>query len=160
MEQPSSRRRKPIPGDEPDRTSSRQHEWSVKTIKSYCIALCPVITCLFVLFVFWRQWSTSDQLKAIIPVKIPHVHHETHPPSPDTASPGIELHPEDHAYRDPGIQHLHWALSSEEIRPDGVLKRVHLINGNDYPQDIELDPADSDQVSSPDPLSRRVQETL
>jgi hypothetical protein len=158
MEPPSSRRRKPITGDEPDRTSSRQHGWPIKSLKSYCISLCPVFTCLVVLFVFWRQWDTPDQLKTIIPVDIPHIYHQ--PESPGTTSPGIELHPEDHAYRDPGIQHLDWTLSSKEMRPDGVLKRVYLINGNDDPHDIELDPANTDQVSSPDQLSRRVQETL
>lgn len=118
-------------GDDFSEPKPRQNRWSAKTIKSYCITLCPVITCLFVLFVFWSQWSTPDLLKTINLVNISNVHDQDEPGSAGITPQGIELHAEDHAYRDPETQYLDWTLSSENIRPDGVLKRVHLINGTD-----------------------------
>ena len=43
--------------------------------------------------------------------------------------PRIELHPEDHVYRAPVTQYLDWHITVDHRRPDGVLKRVYLING-------------------------------
>jgi hypothetical protein len=43
--------------------------------------------------------------------------------------PRIELHPEKHVYRAPVTQHLDWQITADHRRPDGVLKRVYLING-------------------------------
>ncbi|KGO38739.1 Multicopper oxidase, type 3 [Penicillium expansum] len=43
--------------------------------------------------------------------------------------PRIELHPQDHVYREPATQYLDWRVTSEFRRPDGVSKRVYLING-------------------------------
>lgn len=133
MGQPSSLRGELNPGVEPGGPKFRRHQTSTKTNKSYGILLCPVITCFFMLLVFWRQYGTP--LKTIIPVNIPHVHHEVDLSNPEIAGPGIELHPEDHVYREPKAQHLDWVLSSKDIRPDGVLKRVHLINGKTEPYD-------------------------
>ncbi|KAJ6043317.1 uncharacterized protein N7446_001512 [Penicillium canescens] len=42
--------------------------------------------------------------------------------------PRIELHPEDHVYRAPVTQYLDWHITVDHRRPDGVLKRVYLIN--------------------------------
>jgi hypothetical protein len=42
---------------------------------------------------------------------------------------GILLHPEDHVSRNPGIVNLHWTITSGFRAPDGVKKRVYLING-------------------------------
>ncbi|OJJ45719.1 hypothetical protein ASPZODRAFT_68692 [Penicilliopsis zonata CBS 506.65] len=47
---------------------------------------------------------------------------------PDISRPRIELHPEDHIYREPITQYLNWNISSSFRRPDGVLKRVFTIN--------------------------------
>jgi hypothetical protein len=41
----------------------------------------------------------------------------------------IELHPEDHIYREATTRHLEWVVTSMYLRPDGVLKRVYCING-------------------------------
>ncbi|KAF2162658.1 multicopper oxidase [Zasmidium cellare ATCC 36951] len=38
------------------------------------------------------------------------------------------LHPEEHAFRDATTQILHWRVTAGQRRPDGVLKRVYLIN--------------------------------
>ena len=43
--------------------------------------------------------------------------------------PKILLHPKDHAFRSPMTQYLEWRISSKQLRPDGVLKQVYLING-------------------------------
>jgi hypothetical protein len=40
-----------------------------------------------------------------------------------------KLHPEQHVSRPPRIQELNWRVSSGYRRPDGVRKRVYLING-------------------------------
>jgi hypothetical protein len=45
---------------------------------------------------------------------------------------GIVLHPENHRSRDAGIITLHWTITSDFRAPDGVKKRVYLINGNFY----------------------------
>lgn len=131
MGQLFNRRRKLNATDERSGTKSRQHVWS-PTVNLFCMTLFPVITCLFVLFVFWCQWSTPNSLKAAISVDIFSIHHEADSPSAGNHTTAIELHAEDHAYRDPETQHLDWTLSSKDIRPDGVLKTVHLINGIDY----------------------------
>lgn len=43
--------------------------------------------------------------------------------------PRIELHPEDHAYRQPVTLHHDWRVTTGLRRPDGLLKQVYLING-------------------------------
>jgi hypothetical protein len=43
---------------------------------------------------------------------------------------GIVLHPEEHRSRDAAIITLHWTITSGFGTPDGVKKRVYLINGN------------------------------
>ncbi|KAI9042193.1 uncharacterized protein KD926_006113 [Aspergillus affinis] len=47
---------------------------------------------------------------------------------PDAFRPRIELHPEDHAYRDSVTQYFEWNVTSDYLRLDGVLKQVYLIN--------------------------------
>jgi len=129
MAQPSSHQIKLNLGDQPkpNRTKFRERKTSAKTNKSYIILLCPVVAGLFVLLVFWRQYSTP--IRAITSVGIHNADHEDNLLAPGTTTPAIKLHPEDHVYREPKTQHLDWTLSSRSIRPDGVLKRVHLING-------------------------------
>lgn len=53
-------------------------------------------------------------------------------PSQDLSAanrPRIELHPEDHVYRQPVTHHLDWRITSGQRRPDGVLKQIYLVNG-------------------------------
>lgn len=45
---------------------------------------------------------------------------------------GIVLHPEDHRSRNSTIITQHWKITSEFRAPDGVKKKVYLINGNFY----------------------------
>jgi hypothetical protein len=41
----------------------------------------------------------------------------------------FELHPERHIYRPPMTHHLEWQITAGVQRPDGVSKKVYLING-------------------------------
>ena len=41
-----------------------------------------------------------------------------------------QLRPEDHVYRDVVTQTLDWSITAGQRRPDGVDKRVYLINGD------------------------------
>jgi hypothetical protein len=52
-----------------------------------------------------------------------------HVESPDALRPQIRLHPESYMYRESVTQYKHWTVTAEDLRPDGVLKRVYLING-------------------------------
>ena len=45
------------------------------------------------------------------------------------SSIGIKLHPENHVYRAPAVIEHHWSISSGYRAPDGVRKRIYLING-------------------------------
>ncbi|KKA24127.1 Ferro-O2-oxidoreductase [Rasamsonia emersonii CBS 393.64] len=46
----------------------------------------------------------------------------------DTLTAEWHLHPEEHVYREPTTHQLDWRISAGYRRPDGVLKRVYLIN--------------------------------
>jgi hypothetical protein len=45
---------------------------------------------------------------------------------------GILLHPEDHSARDVRVIELHWTVTAGFRAPDGVRKRVYLINGKRF----------------------------
>ncbi|KAK4540694.1 hypothetical protein LTR36_009025 [Oleoguttula mirabilis] len=45
-----------------------------------------------------------------------------------TSQTTFQLHPQDHVYRHRATIHEKWRITSGERRPDGVLKRVYLIN--------------------------------
>ncbi|RAL05428.1 laccase [Aspergillus ibericus CBS 121593] len=74
------------------------------------------------------QIATPNPLQDLIPLK---AIDETLPTrhDPDASRPVIELHPENHVYRDSVAQHLDWEVTADYGRPDGVLKRVYLVNG-------------------------------
>lgn len=46
-----------------------------------------------------------------------------------SARPRIELHPEEHAFRPPRTRHVDLRITSDHLRPDGVLKQIYLVNG-------------------------------
>lgn len=47
----------------------------------------------------------------------------------DTFRPRLELHAEDHIFREPVAHHYTWHVTKAYRRPDGVKKEVYLING-------------------------------
>ncbi|KAJ5933636.1 hypothetical protein N7454_005965 [Penicillium verhagenii] len=119
MERPSGYQNLAIHENEvnaPQKTQKWQRSL-VKMSKSHGIVLGPLVTCLFILLAFWRQYNVTDPLRSKNPGKLSNSHEAT-------SFPGVQLHPEDHASRDPEIQHLNWVLSTENLRPDGVLKRA------------------------------------
>lgn len=53
------------------------------------------------------------------------------PPGDDTTSHlGYRLHPEDHTTRPPTTQYFNWTIAAGSRSPDGVEKRVYLVNSN------------------------------
>ncbi|KAK2753874.1 hypothetical protein FQN55_000238 [Onygenales sp. PD_40] len=55
---------------------------------------------------------------------------ESHRPDSSSPWPGIlELHPEAHVFRAQTTIKLNWTVTAEYRRPDGVRKRIYLING-------------------------------
>ena len=98
--------------------NSKHQQWSAA---SAVLLLASLL--LFALYVSAGRWKgarshigdflagTSDE-----PAEIP--------------SLGIVLRPENHRLRDAGIITLHWTITSDFRAPDGVKKKVYLINGN------------------------------
>ncbi|RMJ22435.1 Multicopper oxidase [Aspergillus sp. HF37] len=87
----------------------------------------PLIVCLLIILAYLRQSNTSGPLQSLAPYRIRPGRPTWH--DSDSLRPRIQLHPEDHVYRQPSTQHLDWRVTSDFLRPDGVLKRVYLVNG-------------------------------
>ena len=84
---------------------------------------CSLVACFLVGLVYLFQMAPSS----LVPLILPGQHHQQG--DKGSARPRIELHPENHIYRSPVTQYLNWRVTSGYRRPDGVLKRVYLING-------------------------------
>ncbi|CAG8005243.1 unnamed protein product [Penicillium salamii] len=82
---------------------------------------CSLVACILITLVYLLQLTPRPPATLGVP--------EHHPNDERVTRPRIELHPEDHIYRTPVTQHLSWRVTSEYRRPDGVLKRVCLVNG-------------------------------
>ncbi|CAI7671704.1 unnamed protein product [Penicillium discolor] len=86
---------------------------------------CSLAACLLIGLVYFLQSSIF-----LVPLILPGRHHQNiQEHEAITARPRIELHPEDHVHRPAATQYLDWRVTSGFRRPDGVLKRVYLING-------------------------------
>ena len=131
MERQPSRLRKPAQANEQSRWEESQSNGESQAEdgekSGFSILFYPLVVCSLLVLVFLYQSKSK-------PFELP----QPHPPSqlasprvhdPDAFRPMIELHPEDHAHRDPIAQYFEWNVTSEYLRPDGVLKRVYLING-------------------------------
>lgn len=99
---------------------------------SYELVLWPLAACVLISLAYLQQPSTPNAW-----VSLPGLS-QTHPKDshsrlrdPDALRPMLKLHSEDHIYRKPTTRHLEWAVTSNFLRPDGVLKRVYCINGED-----------------------------
>ncbi|OJD25873.1 hypothetical protein ACJ73_02760 [Blastomyces percursus] len=125
MERPSSRRRIRQPrGDlqDPPRvlsqptqadTGSQAAAWSRSYLASVVIFLVLVVSFLGALGIP-KSPSYSSQNRVLGPS--PH--------------PGVQkLHPEAHIYRAVRTIRLNWTVTAGSRRPDGVLKRIYLVNG-------------------------------
>ena len=78
--------------------------------------------------------------------------HDIEPQEEKGQSSGILLHPEDHVYRAPAAIELNWRVSAGYRSPDGVKKRVYLVNG--------LFPGPTVEVRSGDEVIIEVQNDL
>ncbi|THC94179.1 hypothetical protein EYZ11_006352 [Aspergillus tanneri] len=160
MERQTSRRRKHLQVNEQSKTGqsrsdTRQKESAAKHEKhrSYRLLLYPLVVCFLIGLVFLYQSSTPDPILSVL--SRPRNHRQDASPrahDPDAFRPRIELHPEDHVYRDPRTQHYDWVVTSDLLRPDGVLKQVYLING--------LLPGPTIEARSGDRLVVKVKNTL
>ena len=150
MQRPSSRRRKSAPKEPPShhemsqlsssaptqrRSSSASASKSRSLHRPWMITSCSLLVCVFITVAYYFQRRRGVDLQ-LPPHRFssPHTHHVGGNRTsifhdPDQSRPRIELHPEDHSRRDPVTQHLDWLVTSDSLRPDGVLKRVYLING-------------------------------
>ncbi|KAL2803430.1 multicopper oxidase-domain-containing protein [Aspergillus granulosus] len=135
MQRQSSRRRKSCPGDKSDQTNSSQstpqkHEKESERKAHWHrgLILYAVAVCIVSLLLFWNQYMTPRPQSFLFAED--HVNRSgLGIKNPDASRPGIELHLEDHIYREPITHHLEWTVTADNLRPDGVLKRVYLING-------------------------------
>lgn len=93
--------------------------------------ICSLSVCLLIVLsaYYFGQRSDVDPFNARIHNGALHLASPSQSQSPDTSRPRIELHPEKHAYRKPLTQHQEWRVTSDNLRPDGVQKRVLLVNG-------------------------------
>ncbi|GKZ85469.1 hypothetical protein AnigIFM56816_011435 [Aspergillus niger] len=108
----------------------------------WSIVLYPATICGLIFLLFLTQISQPSPLQDLIPsgVSNSQVHPITH--DPDTSRPLIELQPENHVYRDPATQHFDWVVTANHRRPDGVLKRIYLVNGLFPGPTVEARPGD------------------
>lgn len=134
MERQSSRRRRSIllangQEKEPVHPQGSIPDASRKSTPSLGVVISSLVVCVLVILAYLHQRNTPDPLQSLFP--FPRVHGKNHSilHGSDTVRPRIELHPEDHAYREPSTQYLDWKVTSDYLRPDGVLKRVYLVNG-------------------------------
>ena len=128
-----SRRRKVPPKENLQVSQNREERDPKGTFKpgrSRCsgIIIYPLVVCLLIILAYLYQSNVPDPLRFLIPSRI--VPGSLIFRGSDSVRPRIQLHPEAHAYRQPVTQHLEWLVTSDYLRPDGVLKRVYLVNGS------------------------------
>jgi hypothetical protein len=102
----------------PLNSNAAQQRWSQVSVFAFALSL--------VLFAIYATRSQSRELRSGVSDFL------TAPSSGLAVEPplGIFLHPEDHRSRDPVTLRLHWTITSGFRAPDGVKKKVYLINGN------------------------------
>lgn len=100
-----------------------------------------LFVCFLIVLAYLKQCTEDDPLQSLLPFSSSRTHHGESQQtsllhSSDASRPRIELHPEDHVYRGPLTQHLDWLITWDNLRPDGVQKRVYLINGEAKSQTV------------------------
>ena len=120
MERPHSRRRRPCRTQEPQLAAA-----FVSPRKSHALLTWTFVACLLIVVAYVLR--VDFPLRSWVP-PLSFSHSDLHE-SASAIRPRIALRPENHVYRPPATQYLHWHVTSGERRPDGVLKQVYLING-------------------------------
>lgn len=103
--------------------------------QSFWMLVLPLALCLLTALAYFQLLSTPDPLEALLlSLRNKNGQNFSTSHNHDAFRPRIELHPEDHIYRDAVTHHLEWVITSDSLRPDEVLKQVILINGNNSSQ--------------------------
>ena len=143
MERQSSRRRRSGPLAKCQKQDNENHEETIphglqKSRPYHGVMIYSLIVCVLIILAYFHQNNTPDPLQSLLPSPWVQGKKNTTLHDPDSVRPRIELHPEDHVYREPVTQRLDWRVTSDYLRPDGVLKRVYLVNGT-FAQDLFLE---------------------
>jgi hypothetical protein len=132
MERTSSRRRKPPrvemeePRDKPVVKTPENKTTSVQRrskSNNFWTTLCSSLAACLVILLVYIGSSGNGPFQ---PLTFPSKKYEA---ANNSISSVLQLHPEDHIFREPRVQSLNWHITSGHRRPDGVKKRVFLING-------------------------------
>ncbi|RJE18349.1 Multicopper oxidase [Aspergillus sclerotialis] len=134
MERQSSRRRRSGPLAKSQKQDTENHEETIphgpqKSSSFQGVVIYSLVVCVWIILAYFHQNNTPDPLQSLLPFPRIQGKKNTTLRDPDSVRPRIELHPEDHVYREPVTQRLGWRVTSDYLRPDGVLKRVYLVNG-------------------------------
>lgn len=135
MERQNSRRRRPLrqeqaPSEQPEapvRTSAPPKQHRPWPILSWSLVACLLLVLAYL------QHPADLSLGPLIPSVHRQLQHSHELDNVAAIRPRIELHPEEHAHRPARTQYLDWRISFDYRRPDGVLKRIYLINGEIVP---------------------------
>ena len=134
MERQSSRRRISGRLAESRKQDSENQEGTIphgskRPRSSHGVLISSLVVCVLIILAYFHQSNTPDPLQSLFPFQWTQGNKNSTAHDPDSVRPRIELHPEDHVCRDPLTQRLDWRVTSGNLRPDGVLKRVYLVNG-------------------------------
>ncbi|KAJ5747083.1 uncharacterized protein N7511_008779 [Penicillium nucicola] len=111
-----------------------------KQVRPWPIVTWSLVACLLIGLSYLLQSTELSSASLVLSGKhhpSPHINGET------AIRPGWELHPQDHVYREPVTHFLDWNITADYRRPDGVLKRVYLINDSFPGPTVELRSGDT-----------------
>ena len=140
MERPTSRRRRPQPVQliAANTAEPRFHTHKPRVFAGYCIhnvgnakvTQCLVVILILILVVVTLRLVGKVQIRNFYPIQESVNISDKVLLSSSLLSPGPELHPENYIFRLPSTIQLNWTVTSGYHRPDGVRKRIYLINGS------------------------------
>ncbi|CAI7677495.1 unnamed protein product [Penicillium pancosmium] len=123
MERQNSRRRRP-----PRTQDSQESPQKATSLEPSSRPLLSWVLIALLVFILAYSLRPDIYLQSWIGPLLGHGHGHGHDEEA-SIRPYIELHPENHVFRAPVTHHLDWRVTTDERRPDGVLKKVFLING-------------------------------
>jgi hypothetical protein len=134
MERKSSRRRKPMASKEEgaaDDSIPDKKDGTPSQKKHIFLSAIPLLA----IFVLLSRFYYSDDLLIGLqaPPSLPSTEETTTPAGDGDNNQLGQLHPEAHIHRPETTQKLEWRISAGLRQPDGVQKRVYLVNGGCWP---------------------------
>lgn len=100
--------------------------------KAFLAAVCilPFLATLVLFARFYYESNNDDNVSRLSESLHDHEHVSTKTLDFDNRiNENGQLRPENHIYREPVTQTLNWNITAGQRRPDGVDKRVYLVNG-------------------------------